>query len=877
MIKLSDHASQYPGKYLGAVGAFCVLILALVLLPSLWPAHFSQLNPLRVDADPENMLDTDEPVRLLHNAMQRDFALNDMIVVGVINEQHPQGVFNAKTLGDVYELAQFARNLHWQENGEQHGVVEAELITPSTVDTIEQAGMGAVKFDWLLPGIPETDAQALEVATRAMRIPFFRNSIVSEDGKSLALYVPLSNKDDSYRVAGELKKKIASFDAQDEYHVTGLPIAQDQFGVEMFKQMAISAPLAMLLIFALMWFFFRNRVLVLAPLLVALVAVIGTMGLLIISGYTVHIMSSMIPIFIMPIAVLDAVHILSDFFDRYDKNKDRREVLHDVMEELSLPMLFTSITTCVGFASLALTPIPPVQVFGLFVAFGVALAWVVTVTLVPAYIMRMPDSAFAGFGLGARGGKDEGTSVGIQRLMDSLRRVSTRRARAIVLLTIPLLVVAVIGISEIEVNDNPIKWFAKSHELQIADKKLNARFAGTYMAYLALEADVSKDIESEKLKLTQLFQDFPPLISAKLTPVIQQIPRVSDNIDALYRSLVDVAREQMNQALTDEAWEEWQVIAQRIESLHEQRQVFKDPQVLEYVVGLQQGLLDSGLVGKSNALPDIVKTVHRELYLGDEEAFRIPHNQAAVAQTLMTYESSHRPGDLWHFVSHDFTNAILWIQLKSGDNRDMQEVVDAVDRYLENNPAPVSLKHDWFGLTYINLVWQQKMVLGMLAAFAGSFVIVLIMLTALFRSFWWGLLGMLPLTVAIVLIYGVIGLIGKDYDMPVAILSSLSIGLAVDYAIHFIVRARQIYQELGNWQETSIRLFGEPARAISRNIIIIGCGFLPLLASPLVPYKTVGILISSILLAAGAVSLVLLPALITLFEKTLFKKEPEHV
>jgi len=269
--------------------------------------------------------------------------------------------------------------------------------------------------------------------------------------------------------------------------------------------------------------------------------------------------------------------------------------------------------------------------------------------------------------------------------------------------------------------------------------------------------------------------------------------------------------------------------------------------------------------------------VHRELYEGDEKAFRIPQNQAGVAQTLMTYESSHRPGDLWHFVSHDFTNAILWIQLKSGDNRDMQKVVEAVDQYLENNPAPVSLKHDWFGLTYINLVWQQKMVLGMLAAFAGSFVIVLIMLTVLFRSFWWGLLGMLPLTLAIVLIYGVIGLIGKDYDMPVAILSSLSIGLAVDYAIHFIVRARQIYQELGNWRETSVRLFGEPARAISRNIIIIGCGFLPLLVSPLVPYKTVGILISSILLAAGAVSLVLLPALITLFERTLFNKESDHV
>ncbi len=871
MIKLSDHAGRHPLTYLGVTAAFCIIMLTLVLLPSLWPTQFSQLHSLRIDTDPENMLDADEPVRLLHNAKQKDFALNDMIVVGVINEQHPQGVFNAKTLGDVYELAQFALNLHWQENGKQQGVVEAELITPSTVDTIEQAGMGAVKFDWLLPGIPESDEQALAVAERAMRIPFFRNSIVSDDGKSLALYIPLTEKNVSYRVASELKQKIASFNSQDEYHVTGLPIAQDQFGVEMFKQMAISAPSAMLLIFALMWFFFRNWVLILAPLLVALVAVIGTMGLLITSGYTVHIMSSMIPIFIMPIAVLDAVHILSDFFDRYDKEKGRREVLNQVMQELSKPMLFTSITTCIGFASLALTPIPPVQVFGLFVALGVLLAWLVTITLVPAFIMRIPEASFEEFGLGAASRAGEGGTSGIHLLMDRLRRFSTRRARTIVLLIIPLLIVAGLGMSKIEVNDNPIKWFAKTHELQIADKKLNARFAGTYMAYLALDAELPNDIKAEKLKLTKLIKDFSPLIAAKLIPVVQQISG-EDSVDTLYRSLVNTAREQMDQALTDEEWESWQAAEQQLESLHNQREVFKNPQVLEYVAGLQQGLLDSGLVGKSNALPDIVKTVHRELYLGDDEAFRIPQSQAAVAQTLMTYESSHRPGDLWHFVSHDFQHAILWIQLKSGDNRDMQKVVNAVDQYLENNPAPILLKHDWFGLTYINLVWQQKMVVGMLAAFAGSFVVVLIMLTILFRSFWWGLLGMLPLTVAITLIYGVIGFIGKDYDMPVAILSSLSIGLAVDYAIHFIVRARQIYQEQGNWKETSVQLFGEPARAISRNIIIIGCGFLPLLAAPLVPYKTVGVLISSILLVAGAVSLILLPALITLFEKHLFKK-----
>ena len=62
-------------------------------------------------------------------------------------------------------------------------------------------------------------------------------------------------------------------------------------------------------------------------------AMLATMALLVVSGNTVHIMSSMIPIFIMPIAVLDSVHILSQFFDRYQETNDRRTTIERVMRD----------------------------------------------------------------------------------------------------------------------------------------------------------------------------------------------------------------------------------------------------------------------------------------------------------------------------------------------------------------------------------------------------------------------------------------------------------------------------------------------------------------------------------------------------------------
>ncbi len=105
--------------------------------------------------------------------------------------------------------------------------------------------------------------------------------IVSEDGKALCLYVPIESKDISYRVAESLRTKANEIDGPERYFITGLPVAEDTFGVEMFIQMAISAPLAMLVIFLLMWWFFRKLILIASPLIVALVSVIFTMGLLV--------------------------------------------------------------------------------------------------------------------------------------------------------------------------------------------------------------------------------------------------------------------------------------------------------------------------------------------------------------------------------------------------------------------------------------------------------------------------------------------------------------------------------------------------------------------------------------------------------------------
>jgi uncharacterized protein len=858
------------------------LVLALLAaLPSLAPETFPMLSGVKVDTDPENMLSRDEPERVFHNDMRRVMGLSEIVVVGVVNEEHPDGVFNPESLGAIYELTQFARGLRGAALGVEDpaaGILEVDLIAPSLVDNIEQGGPGEVKFEWLMPSPPQTREESLAVRDKALRIPFLKDTLTSADGRAVALYLPLTSKELSYRVYSALKKKIAEITADgggDRFYVTGLPVAEDVFGVQMFIQMAISAPLAMLVIFLLMLFFFRKLVLVISPMIVAMVSVICTMGLLVATGNTIHIMSSMIPIFIMPIAVLDSIHILSEFFDRYQETRDRRKTVLHVMDSLFMPMLYTSLTSAAGFASLALTPIPPVQVFGMFVAFGIFMAWLLTVAFVPAYIMLLPERMLSNFGVAHGEDDDPHANTLLGRSLAAMGRFTYGRAKLVVALTVAVAAVAVYGMSLIQVNDNPIKWFRSSHEIRVADRVLNSHFAGSYMAYLALgpagEAPAAALVPQEPVAADTAGE--PALPSGMGEP---ELPAGIGGGEPGLPAGLGGEEPGMPAGLGGTAEP---AAAPAAPAAPAGAEIFKDPAVLAYMEGLQAHLQTLGVVGKSNSLADIVKTVYRELLDGTDASYRIPDSSAGVAQSLLQYQSSHRPGDLWHFVTPDYRHTSMWVQLKSGDNLDMQRVIEAVDAYVAANPMTftingeeMALEHSWFGKTYLNVVWQQKMVVGMLNAFLGSFLVVLLMMILLFQSGLWGILSMIPLTITIGLIYGVIGLIGKDYDMPVAVLSSLTLGLAVDFAIHYLARARAIYEREGSWTKACPRTFGEPARAIFRNIVVIAVGFTPLLLAPLVPYNTVGVFLASILLVSGVATLVLLPALIRLLEPLLFPK-----
>lgn len=738
-------------------------VIGLVLMVTFLFA--SQFPRIKIDTDPENMLEPDQSDRVLYDRVKKEFGIHDLIVVGIVDEK---GIFRPESLERVARATSEILKIK--------GVVIEDVVSLTTTDNVKSSG-GLLDIHPVMREVPRTPEAADQLRRDITENPFLHEKIASADGTAIALYVPIRKKDMSCRIAGKietiLKRELLPGQT---YHLAGLPVAEDTFGHEMFVQMAMVAPIAFMGILLLVFLLFRRGAFLIPVGMDAMFAVVWAMGLLIGTGNTVHIMSSMIPVFLMPIAILDDVHILSGFIERYRELGDKRRAILEGMRPLYRPMLYTSLTSAVGFASLSLADIPPVRVFGLFVAFGIMAAWLFSMTIVPAVISLMNVEKLRK-ALPREGNKH--FSI-LDRILQPIGRFAFSRARPVLILSLAVVAVGIIGVHQIRINDNPVKWFKRGHRLRVADTVMNRLFGGTYMAYVVVEGNEPETINR--------------------------------------------------------------------------------PEVVAYLDKIQANLEADPLVGKTSSVADIVKRINLVLHDNDRAYYNIPDSRDAVGQFLFLFQSSGDPNDLDNFVDREARQANIWVQMRGGDNQQMAAVEDRLAELTKANPPPAGVALRWSGLTYINKVWQDLMVFGMLKAVLGSFVVVFLMMVVEFRSLILGILSMIPLSLAILLSYGLVGWVGKDYDMPIAVCACLSLGMAVDFAIHFLERFRGHYSESKNLEETNRYMFGEPGRAIARNSIVISLGFLPLLASSLTPYVTVGAFFALLMVFSTLSTLFLLPA-----------------
>lgn len=797
---LTKIATKHPKKVI-----LVIVFLTLLLLTS--------FTKLKTDTDPVHMLEQSNPAVILYNQIKKEFNLNDIVALGIISKDG-SNLFNKDSLNRIKLITDEIKAIKDSENGDSEILVTDDIMSVSTVDDIILTKSKELLVTPIMRSEIKTDAEALKVQKILNSNPLLSGKLTSIDGTAIGIFMPLKNgkKDRAFYLSkriNEIAKK--HLNQNEEFHFAGLPVAETTFGAEMFVQMGVYAPLAGLVIFLLLFYFFRSAKVVAAPMILGVTAVIWSMAGLILTGNVVHIMSSMIPIFLMPIAVLDSIHMLSSLAEQMEK-KEKKQAINDVMKELFKPMLYTSLTTSIGFISLATTGIPPVMVFGVTIGLGVLFTWLLTMLFIPAYTMLISKDALD---------KLKTSSVkepAILSFVKNFQGFSMNNPKKIIFSTILIVIVSIIGVNKIVINDNPVRWFKNGHKLRLADVEMNKKLAGTYMANILFSFPEEK-IE----KSTEEIDDFAEVDDKKYITV--RSPLIVKYIDKVSKFLMN-------------------------EKDHKE-----DP-----------------LIGGITAFPDILRKIGKVAF-NDE---RIPETVEKVSQYIFLFESgdTKKGKDLWKILER--TNSIKtqsWVYFKNGDNQHMSEVMKKLDIFIKNNPPPslknsngddVQLEVHWSGLTHINNVWQSEMVSGMMEALISSFVIVFLMMSFLFKSPKLGFISMLPLSITILFIYGLIGYTGKFYDMPIAVLSSLTLGLSVDFSIHFIEHARQHQRKTRNFFKTMDELFQGTAQSIWKNVLVISIGFCPLFFAGLVPYITVGFFFFLIMIVSGISTLILMPAIFKL-------------
>ena len=297
----------------------------------------------------------------------------------------------------------------------------------------------------------------------------------------------------------------------------------------------------------------------------------------------------------------------------------------------------------------------------------------------------------------------------------------------------------------------------------------------------------------------------------------------------------------------------------------------KDPLLLKEMDRYEEELEKMPNVGSVTSLSTMIRKMSKALNdPGDPWYDEIPDSRDAVAQYLELYSMSGDPEDLEQFVDFDYTRTLMTIQYKAANISDIDDILDKLDKLTGENPFP----HVIGGYSLADKEINKSVAEGQNRSLFFALITIAILVSLIFKNYRAGLLGGLPLLFAVLCTFGIMGWLGLELNIVTALLSSISIGLGVDFTIQVFWR---IKWELANGLDyadsikATLRTIG---RGIVVNAFAVMLGFSALFLSSFPLVRLFGFLIILSVSLCLVCALVLIPAICLVFKpKFLMPKE----
>ncbi|EGQ7836085.1 MMPL family transporter [Vibrio parahaemolyticus] len=470
-------AQQHQGIGLGKIPTKYSLLVLLATIFLIIVATIGGKN-LYFRGDYDIFFDGTNKQLLAFDEIQTTFAKTDNLAIVIAPEDGD--IFTPQTLSLIQKITVDA----WQ------------VPYSSRVDSIanyqhtEAFDDELLVEDLLYSEYELTPERISKVKSIALSEPVLKSALVSEKGDvtvvNITVQLPEMDK------TAEVEEVVSSINAMiDRYqraypdvtfHKAGIIAMNHAFMTAAQDDSSTLVPTMLVVILVFLTIMLRSILSVIATLIVIIGSVMATMG---ISGWAGMFLSTAtvnVPTLIMTLAVADCVHVIATMRQSMKNGFTKAQSIERSIALNFVPILITSVTTAIGFLMMNMSDSPVLRDFGNLSALGVMVACFLSVTLLPALLKLLPIHV-----------KME-TSQDQKHVMDRLGDFVVSQRRALLPLSVAVIVACVSLIPLNKVNDESVEYFGQRNEFRQAADFMEERISGMTNISIAIKTNESQGI-----------------------------------------------------------------------------------------------------------------------------------------------------------------------------------------------------------------------------------------------------------------------------------------------------------------------------------------------------------------------------------------------
>ena len=732
-----------------------LIIISILIIVSILA---SGIPKVRIEENIKEMLPLNIPSRQTLNKLDDLFGGSDVLLIAISAEPD---IFNSRTLSKVKAITDSLEMMPSLTK-------VTSLATIKQIKGAEEWGLEVTQF---MEEVPQSSKEIETLRARLYEDSTYLGQVVSYDGTHTAVIAVVAEDTDTNLLYRDVNALVERFQSPESIHLSGTPVIMSIVSNMIKTDLRRLIPFVIAVVCIIMYLCFGTLTGMILPLLAALLSAVSMIGLMGHLGKPFMVVNNIMPVVLIAVGVSYAIHIIAGFYDEIlITGRDRKEALLKTIDHVGTPVVLAGLTTIVGFASMMTAPLPTLAEFGAFLAFGVFMASLITLTLVPAILTLLPVPKR----------KLQAVKTGlIDRFLDTISRTVPRWRKSFFFSGIILMIIFAFGLPKLQMDMNPITFFPRDSEIRQTDREVNEHLGG------------------------------------------------SINLNLLFKGNI------------------------------------QSPEIIQAMDDIQQFLEKFPETGSSFSLATIVKKINRVMN-DDDPAFEVvPETESAIAQSLLMYSMSGSPEDFEQFVDNSFENAQVVARLKSVSTKRTTRIANAVEKYCQENFKDIE-KIEITGMVVFLKDMTELIIISQIRSLLISVVLISLIAWITYRSGVIGLLAVIPVVITVFINFGLMGYLGIALSTPTAVISSIIIGIGIDFSFHFLSRYKLELQRNSTSEaiRTTIKRVGKP---IFYDALPTACGFLVLLTSGFLPVRYLGSLIAMTMMicAMGALTILASALIIT--------------